>query len=134
MKVMDPARVQLVQQSFGHCLLNTALGKAFLDAFYDEFLASDPRIKPMFSNTDMKKQKDLLRQGLVTLIMYGKGSGLAQIGVEQLAFRHRAQTSTVDHRWGNNGRWSTITTAMRPATIMSRETANCRRPDTVTPA
>lgn len=85
---MDPAQVQLVQQSFGRCLLNTTLGPSFLDAFYEEFLASDPRVKLLFARTDMGKQKELLRQGLVMLIMYGKGSGLAQSAVKQLAVKH----------------------------------------------
>ena len=85
---MDPLKVQLVQQSFGRCLLNKTLSNSFLDAFYEEFLASDPRIKPMFSNTDMEKQKDLLKQGLVMLLMYGKGSAMAKSAIEQLALKH----------------------------------------------
>ena len=36
-------------------------------AFYDELLASDPRIKPMFAQTNMAKQKDLLKHGLSRL-------------------------------------------------------------------
>jgi hemoglobin-like flavoprotein len=85
---MDPAKVQLVRQSLGRCLLNRALDIGFLDAFYDAFLASDPRIKPLFSKTDMETQKDLLRHGLTMLIMYGGGSRMARSAVEQLAVEH----------------------------------------------
>ena len=85
---MDPDVVQRVQQSFGRCLLNTSQGKGFLDAFYDEFLMSDPRVKPHFSKTDMQKQKDLLRRSISMLILFGSGSGLAKSAVENLALRH----------------------------------------------
>jgi hemoglobin-like flavoprotein len=92
---MDPALIQAVQQSLGRCLLNERLGKGFLDAFYDEFLTSDPRIKPMFAKTDMKKQKDLLRQGLMTLLMYAKKSPLATSAIKQLAAKHSRQQLNV---------------------------------------
>jgi hemoglobin-like flavoprotein len=93
---VDPEKVPPVQQSLGRCLLNKKPGKDFLDAFYDTFLASDPRIKPLFAKTDMKKQKDLLRQGLITLIMYANGSGLAKSSVEQLAVKHDRQHVNID--------------------------------------
>jgi hemoglobin-like flavoprotein len=85
---MDRDRAQLVQQSLGRCLLNRALGKGFLDAFYDEFLASDRRVGRMFAGTDLAKQKDLLKQGISMLIMYSWGFGLARTSVEQLAVKH----------------------------------------------
>lgn len=85
---MDSATVQLVHQSLGRCLLNRVHGAGFLDAFYDEFLASDPRIKPLFTQTDMAKQKDLLRHGLAMLVMYAGGTGLAKSAIEHLAFKH----------------------------------------------
>lgn len=85
---MTPDKTQLVQQSLGRCLLNKSLEKDFLDAFYDELLASDPRIKPMFAKTDMAKQKDLLKHGLTMLIMYSGGAGLAKTAIQQLASKH----------------------------------------------
>jgi hemoglobin-like flavoprotein len=91
-----PDKVQLVQQSWGRCLLNKSLGKDFLDAFYDELLASDPRIKPMIVRTDTAKQKDLLRHGLSMLIMYSSGSGVAKAAMQQLASRHDRTHLIVD--------------------------------------
>ncbi len=85
---MDAAKVQLVRQSLGRCLVNRAEGRSFLDAFYAEFLASDPRIRPLFAATEMEKQKHLLQHGLAMLIMYGGGSGLAMSAIGQLAVRH----------------------------------------------
>lgn len=93
---MDPDKVQLVQKSLGRCLLNRAHGLSFLDAFYEEFLASSPRIKSVFSTTDMDKQKHLLKHGLTMLIMYAGGSGLAKSAVEQLAVRHDHNHLNID--------------------------------------
>ena len=62
----------LVSRSYGRCL---AEGNLFFDRFYDYFLKSDPRIMPMFRNTDMEKQKKLLRAGINYAIMYTTDSG-----------------------------------------------------------
>lgn len=93
---MAPDKVQIVQQSLGRCILNHSNPKSFLDAFYDEFLASDPRIKPLFAKTDMEKQKSLLRQGLMMLIMYGNGTGLAKTAIENLALKHNHEHLNID--------------------------------------
>lgn len=93
---MDPVKAQLVQQSLGRCLLNRVEGVGFLDAFYDEFLASDPRIKPLFAKTDMAKQRGLLRHGLAMLIMYASGTGLAKSVIEQLALSHDRNHLKID--------------------------------------
>ena len=85
---MDPAKIQLVQQSLGRCLLARVDETSFLDAFYEEFLASDPRIRPLFARTDMEKQKHLLKHGLATLVLYSGGSGLAKTSLGQLAQKH----------------------------------------------
>lgn len=93
---VDTDKIPLVQQSLGRCLLNKKPGKDFLDDFYETFLACDPRIKPLFAKTDMQKQKDLLRQGLITLIMYANGSAMAKTSVEQLAVKHDRQHVKID--------------------------------------
>jgi len=93
---MEPDKTQLVQQSLGRCLLNKSLGKDFLDAFYDELLVSDPRIKPMFVRTDMAKQKDLLKHGLSMLIMYSSGIGLAKTAIQQLSSKHDRTHLNID--------------------------------------
>lgn len=93
---MDPAQAQRVQQSLGRCLLNRTQGPGFLDAFYEEFLASDPRIKPLFAQTDMAKQKGLLRHGLAMLIMYAGDVALAKSAVEQLALKHDRHHLNID--------------------------------------
>ena len=93
---MDAAKVQLVQQSFGRCLTNQQDGKLFFDAFYDEFIASDPRIKPLFAKTDMAKQKSLLREGMVRLMMFAGGSETAKTSIARLAVKHDRTNLNID--------------------------------------
>jgi hemoglobin-like flavoprotein len=62
----------LVSRSYGRCLV---MGNVLFDRFYDYFLASDPRIAPMFRNTEMKIQKKLLRAGINYVIMYCTEAG-----------------------------------------------------------
>ncbi|RMH83986.1 globin [Pseudomonas sp. AOB-7] len=59
----------LVMQSYGRCCASPA----FFDDFYRHFLASSPLIREKFANTDMSGQKQLLRQGIVNLVMHARG-------------------------------------------------------------
>ncbi|TRX74256.1 globin [Pseudomonas mangiferae] len=58
-----------VMQSYGRCCASTD----FFDDFYRHFLASSPQVREKFLNTDMKAQKQLLRQGILNLVMYARG-------------------------------------------------------------
>ncbi len=59
----------LVMQSYGRCCASPA----FFDDFYRHFLASSPLIREKFTNTDMSGQKQLLRQGILNLVMHARG-------------------------------------------------------------
>lgn len=93
---MDASKVQLVQQSFGRCLVATPGGKSFLDAFYEDFIAADPRIKPLFARTNMTKQKSLLREGLVKLMMFAGGAESAKASIANLAVDHNRSNLNID--------------------------------------
>ena len=58
-----------VMQSYGRCCANPA----FFDSFYRHFLDSSPEIRAKFANTDMPAQKQLLRQGILNLVMHARG-------------------------------------------------------------
>ncbi len=85
---MDAARAEIVEQSLMRCLKHDAARKEFMDAFYDEFLASDPRIRAKFVKTHMHRQKEMLRAGLVRLIMFASGSASGRATVDDLAKLH----------------------------------------------
>lgn len=58
-----------VMQSYGRCCASPT----FFDAFYDNFLASSPQIREKFVKTNMTAQKQLLRQGILNLVLYARG-------------------------------------------------------------
>lgn len=64
---MSPA--DLVMQSYGRCCASPD----FFDSFYRHFLASSPLIREKFVDTDMSAQKQLLRQGILNLVMHARG-------------------------------------------------------------
>ena len=59
----------LVMQSYGRCCASPD----FFDSFYRHFLASSPLIREKFVDTDMSAQKQLLRQGILNLVMHARG-------------------------------------------------------------
>lgn len=59
----------LVMQSYGRCCASSS----FFDDFYRHFLASSPQIRDRFTQTDMPAQKQLLRQGILNLVMFARG-------------------------------------------------------------
>lgn len=64
---MTPAN--RVMQSYGRCCASTS----FFDTFYQHFLASSPAIREKFTQTDMTAQKQLLRAGILNLVLYARG-------------------------------------------------------------
>ncbi|MBI4001835.1 MAG: globin [Nitrospira defluvii] len=81
---MSVAADNPVKVSYGRCCVHPA----FFDRFYNIFLESHPKIKPMFANTDMTKQKSLLRQGLSMLLMHVEGNRFGTQGMEKIAESH----------------------------------------------
>jgi hemoglobin-like flavoprotein len=59
----------LVMQSYGRCCASSS----FFDDFYQHFLGSSSEIREKFTHTDMPAQKQLLRQGILNLVMYARG-------------------------------------------------------------
>ncbi|PTS85409.1 globin [Pseudomonas sp. HMWF032] len=64
---MSPA--DLVMQSYGRCCASPD----FFDSFYRHFLASSPQVREKFTHTEMGGQKQLLRQGILNLVMHARG-------------------------------------------------------------
>jgi hemoglobin-like flavoprotein len=73
-----------LQQSYGRCLHD----KQFIDRFYQELMASDPRIAVLFAHTDMGQQRVALRRGISIAILHAAGSALAKRSVEKMADVH----------------------------------------------
>lgn len=73
-----------VQTSFGRCLTHVR----FFDRFYDIFMASHREIRPMFENTDMVKQKHLLRHGLMSALMFAEDDAMARLCIDRIRDSH----------------------------------------------
>ena len=58
-----------VMQSYGRCCASPR----FFDDFYATFLASSPTIREKFARTDMTAQKQLLRAGILNLVLFARG-------------------------------------------------------------
>jgi len=58
-----------VMQSYGRCCASPS----FFDDFYVTFLASSPAIREKFARTDMTAQKQLLRAGILNLVLFARG-------------------------------------------------------------
>ncbi len=58
-----------VMQSYGRCCASPS----FFDDFYVAFLASSPAIREKFVRTDMTAQKQLLRAGILNLVLFARG-------------------------------------------------------------
>lgn len=62
---MDEKTIELFEQSLRRCDANPE----FLDIFYDRFLASSPKVKKRFANTDFHRQKRLLRASFYLILL-----------------------------------------------------------------
>lgn len=60
----------------------------FLDTFYRNFLDADPRVAEHFANTDLKKQKTLLRKSLVYVLNAPSGDAASLRKLKVLAETH----------------------------------------------
>jgi len=58
-----------VMQSYGRCCASAD----FFDDFYASFLASSPAVREKFVKTDMTAQKQLLRAGILNLVLFARG-------------------------------------------------------------
>ena len=73
--------------SFGRCTLK----KDFFEDFYNDFINRSPEIKTMFTNTNMTKQRQLLKDGISYMIMFAKKSATGTAKMEQIAQLHDRQ-------------------------------------------
>lgn len=86
---MAQAELHLAESSFRRCGDNAA----FYAALYENLLASDPRIPPMFARTEFPRQHRLLKHALGLLLAYAKRPNPALL--ERIALRHSRSDANV---------------------------------------
>lgn len=80
----DLAAFEVVNMQFGGCALNPK----FFEDFYQDFTSQSAEIRAKFAGTDMKAQKDALRNGLTFLIMFATGKHIAIDKLDRLGKTH----------------------------------------------
>lgn len=61
---------------------------AFVERFYSIFMDADPRIRPLFTKTDLEKQKGLLMRGIFVLLQYAEGKAVGEMAIDRLGELH----------------------------------------------
>ena len=84
--------IKNVQASYGRALWDLD----FLDKFYAIFLKSHPEIGTRFANTDFEKQKDLLRHGLMSVLMFAEGQPSARSCLQRISETHSRENMGIN--------------------------------------
>lgn len=69
--------------------------KGFGEKFYGRFLDADPRIRPLFKNTDFTRQRELLVHAIMMLIEYAEGTALGAMAIKRLGDLHSRKKMNV---------------------------------------
>ena len=80
----DVEAYTIVKQQFGVCTQS----RTFFDDFYKDFTSQSSEIARAFEKTDMRAQKEALRDGLAFLIMYAKGNAHAGRMLDRIGGTH----------------------------------------------
>ena len=70
MKPVDQKTIDVFDRSLRRCNANPG----FLDRFYDTFLASSPKVREKFANTDFDRQKRLLHASFYLILLASEDS------------------------------------------------------------
>jgi hemoglobin-like flavoprotein len=84
---IDARTLQTFSESLGRCNGNPA----FVERFYAIFLASSPKVKEKFAQTDFVRQKAALRASLDAMLLAVKDPAGPQQHLRQLADRHSSR-------------------------------------------
>jgi hemoglobin-like flavoprotein len=81
---MSFANVDAVTASYHRCRAS----EGFVDTFYEHFLAKSEEVARKFEKTDFARQKLLLRESLLAMLLLNLNSADAREELERLAERH----------------------------------------------
>ena len=81
---MLPPDLDAVTKSYQRCLSSNG----FLDTFYEIFLAKSDDVRQKFRGTDFTRQKRMLRESLLMMVMFNRDPKGVQVDMARLAERH----------------------------------------------
>ncbi len=89
---MDDTLLGQFEDSLRRCNANPA----FLDRFYDRFLASSPKVREKFVGTDFVRQKHQLRASLDLMLLAARDDGSRPMTyLDEVAARHSASQMAI---------------------------------------
>lgn len=77
-----------IETIFKHSLHNCEKDENFLDRFYENFIATSPRVAEKFADTDFERQHEAMRLSLRMMAMASVGGDAADLYLEYIAKRH----------------------------------------------
>lgn len=84
---MLPPDLDSVTHSYHRCLSS----ERFLDTFYEKFLGKSDEIASKFRMTDFDRQKRMLRESLLMMVMFNRDPEMLEEDMTALATRHGRQ-------------------------------------------
>ena len=63
-------------------------GDLLAERFYDRFLAADERVRAMFAQTDLVRQRQMLQHGILMILSFANGDAVANLALKRLGQRH----------------------------------------------
>lgn len=78
---------ELFDESYERVVLEIRGGQEFFEAFYHRFLAASPRVRDEFRNTDMARQRTMLKKSFYNLVAF-YASGSVDSVLERIALNH----------------------------------------------
>lgn len=95
-----------VRASYGRCIAVPD----FFDQFYDRFLSSNPVIKERFSQTDFKKQKELIKHGVNMMIGFYENNSIAVKVLDRIRESHSKEKMDINPRYYQDWKKSLLAT------------------------
>lgn len=81
---------QIYDDSYERVLMRSIEGKDFFEVFYENFLASSSRVRLKFTDTNMQKQRQMLKKSFYHLLIF-YGSNQTDNYLERVAQYHNKQ-------------------------------------------
>ncbi|MEJ2445667.1 MAG: globin [Exilibacterium sp.] len=80
--------------SYERILHKKIAGKSFFDTFYDNFMSSSKEVRERFKNTDMARQKRMLKKSFYSLFIFYASSN-ADDYLVKIATHHNSQNLNI---------------------------------------
>jgi hemoglobin-like flavoprotein len=85
----------IFDESFDRVLSASVNGTDFFEAFYQHFLRASPEVQMLFRDTDMARQRSMLKKSFYSLVAF-YASGTVDDVLRRVAHRHSVQALNIE--------------------------------------